>query len=53
MNEPSRFTDIYPPEGTSFEDYTVDEITDEFAALFEEYADDEAEFYLGDEGGEA
>lgn len=41
-----RVVDIVPPEGDSYDNYSVEELTDRFASVFEEHAEADAEFYL-------
>ena len=42
-----RIIDISPPADMGWDDYTVEELTERFADLFIEAADNEAAFYLG------
>jgi hypothetical protein len=43
-----RIVDVTFPEGTSPADYSVEELTDRFADIFVENADQDAAYYLDD-----
>jgi hypothetical protein len=42
-----RVVDVIPPDGHSFADYSVDELTERFADIFADEADATADYYLG------